>query len=56
MRERCYDAAALICSQKKSGSREVFNEPSKDISFRRFAKLMTGHVVASYNAIKDEVD
>jgi hypothetical protein len=56
MKERCYDAVALICSQKKSGSRGVFNEPSKDISFRRFAMLITGQVVASYNAIKDEID
>jgi hypothetical protein len=53
VRERCYDAACLILSDRKAGTRGRYSEPAVDLSFDRFARLLCGMVGATYATIKD---
>lgn len=51
MRERCYDAACLLLSNKRTGTRGGYAEPARDIGFERFANLLRNHVSAAFNAL-----
>ena len=44
VRERLYDAACFLLSPRGAGRRGVFAEPSEEVSFRRLAASLTGHV------------
>jgi len=46
IRERLYDAACLILSDKKNGSRGAYSEPMDEIGFRNFAASLTAHAMA----------
>lgn len=50
--ERQYDAAALLLCSKDGGIRGKYREPASDLTFERFAAIMTGHVAGSINAIR----
>ncbi len=51
MRERCYDAACLLLSNRRTGTRGTYAEPAADLTFERFARLLCNHVLATYNAL-----
>lgn len=46
VRERLYDAACLLLSNEKVGSRGSYSEPSTEIGFRNFAASLTAHALA----------
>ena len=46
VRERLYDAACLLLSNEKQGSRGEYSVPSEEISFRNFAASLTAHAMA----------
>ena len=46
IRERLYDAACLILSEKKTGLRGNYGEPSEEIGFRNFAASLPAHAMA----------
>ena len=51
VRQRDYDSATLILSDRTNGARGKYQEPAVDLTFERFATLMCNHVVAAYRAI-----
>lgn len=51
MRERCYDAACLLLSNKPAGARGSYREPARDLAFKRFVKLLCNHVLGTYDAL-----
>jgi len=53
IRERSYDAASLILSDRINGARGKFHEPTAELCFERFATLMCNHVVAAYHTLND---
>lgn len=46
VRERLYDAACLLLSDKKGGLRGAYGEPSEEVGFRNFATSLTAHAMA----------
>lgn len=46
IRERLYDAACLLLSDKTKGMRGAYSEPLEKISFRNFAASLTAHAMA----------
>jgi hypothetical protein len=46
VRERLYDSACLLLSDRKTGKRGRYQEPNSEISFSHFAASLTGHVTA----------
>lgn len=53
VRERCYDAACLILSNRDSGARGHYTEPARDLTFERFARLLCNQVAAVHKSIQD---
>ena len=52
VRERHYDAAAFLVSEKAAGIRGRFRELAVDLAFERFSVLMSGHVSSGLRAIQ----
>ena len=46
VRERLYDAACLILSDREGGLRGQYGEPSLEVGFRNFAASLMGHALA----------
>ena len=46
IRERLYDAACLIISSKAGGIKGKYSEPSKELSFSKFASLLMSRAIA----------
>ncbi|MBI4188059.1 MAG: restriction endonuclease [Chloroflexi bacterium] len=46
VRERLYDAACLIMSNKVDGIKGEYKEPSKELGFSNFASLLMSHAIA----------
>jgi len=46
VRERHYNAAAFITTEKEKGLKGVYNEPASDISFEFYARSLVAHVAA----------
>ncbi len=46
LRERLYDAACLILSDRASGKRGGYSEPNVEIGFVRFARSLLAHAMA----------
>ena len=46
VRERIYDAACLLLSERKTGRKGQYREPLPEISFTNFATSLTAHVGA----------
>jgi hypothetical protein len=46
VRERMYDAACLILSERKSGLRGGYREPAPDLTFERFCASLVGRAKA----------
>ena len=44
VRERLYDAACFLTSDKKSGLHGAYSEPSEELCFQNFAGSLIGHV------------
>ncbi len=44
MRERLYNAACFLTSDRKSGLQGVYAEPSRELCFQNFAGSLIGHV------------
>ncbi|MDP6356436.1 MAG: PaeR7I family type II restriction endonuclease [Planctomycetota bacterium] len=53
LRERCYDSAALILSDRKRGTKGSFNQPAEDLTFQRFSSIMCSHVSGAYRALSE---
>jgi Restriction endonuclease XhoI len=51
MRERCYDAACLLLSNRPSGARGGYVEPARDLAFEHFAKILCNHIVGTYTTL-----
>lgn len=47
IRERHYDAAAYLVTERESGLRGDYVEPARDLNFQRFASSLTGHLRAT---------
>ena len=45
LRERLYDAACLILSDKKSGASGAYQEPALELSFKNFIASLLGHAI-----------
>lgn len=45
IRERLYDAACLLLSDKSRGVKGSFREPSSELSFENFAVSLTSHAI-----------
>jgi len=46
VRERHYDVAAFLTSNRESGMRGAYREPADDLTFTAFARSLTAHVSA----------
>lgn len=46
LRERLYDGACLILSERTPGLRGAYREPSPELTFRAFAVSLTAHAAA----------
>jgi len=46
VRERLYDAACLVLSDREGGLRGEYTEPSPEVGFRKFATSLTAHALA----------
>lgn len=46
VRERHYNAAALIMSRSEKGTQGIYTEPASDLSFELFARSLVAHVGA----------
>ena len=46
LRERLYDGACLLLSDKKTGMRGKYDEPNKELRFQNFATSLTAHAMA----------
>jgi len=46
LRERLYDAACFIMSDKEGGLRGQYKEPSEELSFENFATSLMSHAIA----------
>lgn len=46
MRERLYDAACFLMSNRQSGMQGIYREPSEELGFRNFANSLIGRAVA----------
>ncbi len=51
LRERCYDGACLLLSNKQDGMRGAYREPAGDLSFGKFASLLCNHVAAASKSL-----
>jgi hypothetical protein len=51
IRERCYDGACLILSNRTAGLAGEFREPASDLTFERFARLICNHTVANFRSL-----
>ncbi|MDA1137316.1 MAG: restriction endonuclease [Planctomycetota bacterium] len=51
LRERCYDSAAFILSDRKGGLEGNFWQSAGDLKFERFSSLMCNHVAGAYRTI-----
>lgn len=52
VRERSYDATALVVSSRESGAKGKYREPASDLTVDRFAKLMCSQVSGAFQAIQ----
>ena len=52
VRERLYDAACFLMSDKETGLNGQFVEPSAELSFQNFAGSLVGHVAGVVQAAK----
>jgi len=52
VRERLYDAACFLLSDKVGGLKGKFREPSSELSFRNFVASLTGRAIA-YARVRD---
>ena len=46
IRERLYNAACFILSEKKSGFNGIYAEPSEELSFQNFSTSLLAHALA----------
>lgn len=46
MREQLYDAACLLLSDVQNGQQGIYSEPNEEIAFDKFARSLTGHILA----------
>lgn len=46
LRERLYDSACFLMSDAVRGRKGLFREPSRELTFRKFAASLTGHALA----------
>lgn len=46
VRERLYDAACFLMSDKASGSKGIFREPARELGFGNFVTSLTGRAIA----------
>jgi len=46
LRERLYDGACLLLSNRTEGVRGKFNEPSEELAFQSFASSILAHAIA----------
>lgn len=53
VRERSYDAAALILTSREDGPQGKFSEPAHDLVFDRFVTLLCSQVRGSYLAVAE---
>lgn len=54
MRERLYDGACLIMSDKNGGLKGKFTEPNPEFSFTTFATSLTAHPTAYARLRKEQ--
>jgi hypothetical protein len=54
VRERLYDAACLLMTDRRTGLRGGFREPSLELSFQNFAASLLGKAIAHVKATKNE--
>jgi hypothetical protein len=52
VRERHYDVAAFLMSDRVSGAKGRYSEPVSGLSFQRFANTLVAHVAAQSGKIK----
>ena len=52
VRERCYNAAALVVSSKRDGALGKYREPADDLRFAKFAQKMCGQVSFNLNSLR----
>ena len=52
VRERLYNSACLVTSNKSQGSRGWYREPSEEINFQRFVASLLGHVSGYLNVYR----
>jgi Restriction endonuclease XhoI len=53
IRERLYDAACLILTEREGGKKGLFNEPSKEIAIKRFISSLVGNISGHINSDLD---
>lgn len=52
LRERLYDGAALLLTERASGDQGAFSSPSEELSIRAFAAGLAGHAIAYAKSVK----
>ncbi|MCK4547601.1 MAG: hypothetical protein KAW17_09190 [Candidatus Eisenbacteria sp.] len=52
VRERLYNSACFLLSNKSGGRRGKFRQPSDELSFRNFAASLTAHATAFAKALR----
>jgi hypothetical protein len=55
LRERLYDGACLILSDRNKGPSGQYCEPNKELAFARFAESLMGRAAAAAQASRNEV-
>ncbi len=53
VRERLYDAACLLLSDRNNGIRGVYSEPNREVNFKTFATSLSAHAIA-FAKMRDE--
>lgn len=51
VRERCYDTACFLLSNRQSGARGTYREPADDLSFGRFAQTLCNQVLGAHRSL-----
>lgn len=51
VRERCYDTACFLLSNRKAGARGRYREPADDLSFERFARTLCNQVLGAFRSL-----
>ena len=46
VRERIYDAACLLLSDRRNGVNGEYSEPNKEVNFKAFATSLSAHAIA----------